>query len=84
MLFVYAGKGETEDEKERIHFLTDTFLPFGMRTEIFYAEHFGRDDGIGPYTINMRRTSKVWEKQIWEGDTEEWTGQDNMKKQNWN
>ena len=32
----------------------------------------------------MRRTSKVWEKQIWEGDTEEWTGQDNMKRQNWN
>lgn len=28
-------------ERERVQFLLDTFLPIGMRTEVFYLEHFG-------------------------------------------
>ena len=31
----------SQEERERIQFLLDTFLPIGMRTEVFYLEHFG-------------------------------------------
>ncbi len=39
--FLYIGKKETEDERKKIHFLVDTFLPFNENVEIFYDEHFG-------------------------------------------
>lgn len=39
--FIYVGSAETQMEKERIQFLLDTFLPIGMRTEVFYTDHFG-------------------------------------------
>lgn len=40
-LYIYVGSAETQEEKERVQFLLDTFLPIGMRTEVFYIEHFG-------------------------------------------
>lgn len=40
-LFIYVGNKETQEEKQKVEFLTDTFLPVGTRTEIFYLEHFG-------------------------------------------
>lgn len=40
-LLIYVGKRDTEDERERVKFLLDTFLPVGMKTDIFYMEHFG-------------------------------------------
>ncbi len=40
-LYIYVGKAETTEERERVRFLTDTFLPVGTRTEVFYLEHFG-------------------------------------------
>ncbi|MBO5030502.1 MAG: hypothetical protein J6D08_01245 [Lachnospiraceae bacterium] len=40
-LYIYVGSAETQKEKERVQFLLDTFLPIGMRTEVFYSEHFG-------------------------------------------
>lgn len=39
--YIYVGSIKTPEEKERVQFLLDTFLPIGMRTEIFYLEHFG-------------------------------------------
>lgn len=39
--YIYVGSAETQEEKERVQFLLDTFLPVGIRTEIFYLEHFG-------------------------------------------
>lgn len=40
-LYIYVGREETQEEKRKVQFLLDTFLPIGVRTEIFYAEHFG-------------------------------------------
>ena len=40
-LYIYVGKSKTQDEEKRVRFLLDTFLPIGMRTEIFYIDHFG-------------------------------------------
>jgi hypothetical protein len=39
--FIYVGSVETPIEKERVQFLLDTFLPMGIRTEVFYTDHFG-------------------------------------------
>ena len=39
--FIYVGSAETQTEKERVGFLLDTFLPMGIRTEVFYTDHFG-------------------------------------------
>ena len=35
------GREETPEERRKVQFLLDTFLPIGVRTEIFYVEHFG-------------------------------------------
>ena len=40
-LYIYVGSAETQEERKRVQFLLDTFLPIGVRTEIFYLEHFG-------------------------------------------
>lgn len=40
-MFIYIGKKETEAEKKKIRFLTDTFLPLNEEVEIFYDKHFG-------------------------------------------
>ena len=40
-LYIYVGSEETQEERERVQFLLDTFLPIGMKTEVFYLEHFG-------------------------------------------
>ena len=40
-LFLYVGRKKTIEETQRVTFLIDTFLPLSMRTEIFYADHFG-------------------------------------------
>lgn len=40
-LYIYVGREETPEERRKVQFLLDTFLPIGVRTEIFYAEHFG-------------------------------------------
>ena len=40
-LYIYVGSAETQEERARVQFLLDTFLPIGMRTEVFYLEHFG-------------------------------------------
>ena len=40
-LYIYVGSAKTQEERERVQFLLDTFLPMGMRTEVFYLEHFG-------------------------------------------
>lgn len=40
-LYIYVGSPETDEEKQKVEFLTDTFLPVGTRTEIFYTDHFG-------------------------------------------
>lgn len=40
-LYIYVGSAETQEERKRVQFLLDTFLPIGMRTEVFYLEHFG-------------------------------------------
>lgn len=40
-LYIYVGSAETQEERKRVQFLLDTFLPIGVRTEVFYQEHFG-------------------------------------------
>lgn len=40
-VLIYAGVMETEEEREKIGFLTDTFLPLGWEVKIFFSEHFG-------------------------------------------
>lgn len=40
-LYIYVGGAKTQQESVRVQFLLDTFLPIGMRTEVFYMEHFG-------------------------------------------
>lgn len=52
-LFIYVGRTETEEEKERVSFLLNTFLPVGVRTEIFYMEHFGILDEEGTMLLDQ-------------------------------
>lgn len=40
-LYLYVGKGETEEERKRVGFLTDTFLPVNEDVKVFYDSHFG-------------------------------------------
>ena len=40
-LYIYVGRAETQEERKRVQFLLDAFLPIGVRTEVFYQEHFG-------------------------------------------
>ena len=51
-LYIYVGSAETQEERERVQFLLDTFLPIGMRTEVFYLEHFGILDMEGTKVID--------------------------------
>ncbi len=42
MSFIFTLEVQrTQEERERVQFLLDTFLPIGMRTEVFYLEPFG-------------------------------------------
>lgn len=40
-IFFYVGRRETDLERKRVQFLTDTFLPLNEEIEIFYDKHFG-------------------------------------------
>ncbi len=40
-LYLYVGKRETEAERKKVGFLTDTFLPVNEEVEVFYDSHFG-------------------------------------------
>ncbi|MCM1560820.1 MAG: hypothetical protein NC123_14965 [Butyrivibrio sp.] len=40
-LYLYVGRRETEEERKRVGFLTDTFLPVNEEVEVFYDSHFG-------------------------------------------
>lgn len=40
-LYLYVGRRETETERKRIGFLTDTFLPLNEDVRVFYDRHFG-------------------------------------------
>ncbi|WP_300810079.1 hypothetical protein [uncultured Acetatifactor sp.] len=40
-LYLYVGKRETEEERKRVGFLTDTFLPVNEEVKVFYDSHFG-------------------------------------------
>ncbi len=40
-LYLYVGKRETEEERKRVGFLTDTFLPVNEEVQVFYDSHFG-------------------------------------------
>lgn len=40
-VLIYVGEKETEQEIERMRFLTETFFPVGEKVEIFYLNHFG-------------------------------------------
>ena len=40
-LYLYVGKRETEEERKRVGFLIDTFLPVNEEVEVFYDNHFG-------------------------------------------
>lgn len=40
-VYLYVGKRETEKERKRIRFLTDTFLPLNEDVRVFYDSHFG-------------------------------------------
>ena len=35
------GKRETEEERKRVGFLTDAFLPVNEEVKVFYDSHFG-------------------------------------------
>ena len=39
--YLYVGKKETEEERKRVSFLTDTFLPVNEEVKVFYDSHFG-------------------------------------------
>ena len=34
-LYIYVGSAETQEERKRVQFLLDTFLPIGVRTREF-------------------------------------------------
>lgn len=40
-IFLYVGRKETDEERKRVQFLVDTFLPLDEKVEIFYDKHFG-------------------------------------------
>lgn len=40
-IFLYVGRKETNEERKRVCFLVDTFLPLNENVAIFYDEHFG-------------------------------------------
>ena len=40
-LYLYVGKRETEEERKRVGFLTDAFLPVNEEVKVFYDSHFG-------------------------------------------
>lgn len=40
-ILLYTGTAETDRERKRIGFLTDTFLPLGEDVKVFFSEHFG-------------------------------------------
>lgn len=40
-MFLYVGRKETNEERKRVHFLVDTFLPLNENVAIFYDKHFG-------------------------------------------
>ncbi len=40
-VLVYIGKKETEDERERLKFLQDMFLPINYEVFLFWEHHFG-------------------------------------------
>lgn len=40
-LYLYVGRRETEEERKRVGFLTDTFLPVNEEVKVFYDSHFG-------------------------------------------
>lgn len=40
-LYLYVGRRETEEERKKIGFLTDTFLPVNEEVKVFYDSHFG-------------------------------------------
>ena len=40
-IYLYLGKRETERERKRIGFLTDTFLALNKDVKIYYDKHFG-------------------------------------------
>lgn len=40
-IYLYVGKPETEEERKRIAFLKDTFLPLNEDISVFYDRHFG-------------------------------------------
>lgn len=40
-IFLYVGRKETDEERRRVQFLTDTFLPLNENVAVFYDEHFG-------------------------------------------
>lgn len=40
-LYLYVGKRETAEERKRVEFLTDTFLPVNEEVKVFYDSHFG-------------------------------------------
>lgn len=50
--FIYVGSAETQTERERVRFLLDTFLPMGIRTEVFYTDHFGILDVEGTMVMD--------------------------------
>lgn len=40
-IYLYVGRQETEEERKRICFLIDTFLPINEDVRVFYDRHFG-------------------------------------------
>lgn len=40
-LYLYVGKRETQEERMRVDFLIDTFLPVSEEVKVFYDRHFG-------------------------------------------
>lgn len=40
-VLVYVGIRETEEERERLQFLTDMFLPINFQVFLFWEHHFG-------------------------------------------
>lgn len=41
VLYLYVGRRETEQERKKVGFLTDTFLTVNEEVKVFYDSHFG-------------------------------------------
>ncbi len=58
MSFIFTLEVQRHRKKESGSVLLDTFLPIGMRTEVFYLEHFGildmEETMVIDKTFNMR------------------------------